>query len=160
MVSGLEKLYLERAQNELSLAKAIFELSINKDKKISIGLKENSTFFSNVIGNCYYCIFYSAKAILLFYGIKTKAPNEHKKTLDEFEKLVKNGKIDRQLLKIYEDIVVKADELFSIFKKEKAKRGKFTYKTLPQANLSPAQESLENAEKFHKHAVIMIEGGI
>ena len=75
----------------------------------------------------------------------------------EFEKLVKEGIIDVELLKIYKKIVVKADELLGIFKYEKKKRGKFTYHRLPQANKEPANESLMNAEKFFKNIYNIIE---
>ena len=102
------------------------------------------------------CIFYSAKALLYTKGITTKPPEEHKKTLAEFKKLADSGEIDSELLRIYEEIVVKADELHGIFRKEKSKRGKFTYKKLPQANLEPAKESLENAETFYKNINIMV----
>ncbi|MBU4241820.1 MAG: hypothetical protein KKA65_05035 [Nanoarchaeota archaeon] len=58
---------------------------------------------------------------------------------------------DVELLKIYEEMLIKADSLLHIFKHEKNKRGKFTYRKLPQANLEPAKESLENAKYFFKH---------
>jgi len=152
-----ELLYLERAENELDLAKAIFKLSRNNELKLRFELKESKTFFSNVISNAYYCIFYSAKAYLLVNGIKTRPPEEHKKTYDEFRKLAFLGKVDKDLLEIYESIVIKADELLGIFKKEKSKRGNFTYRKLPQANIEPAQISLENAEKFFKNVNAIIE---
>jgi len=152
MVSGSKEiLYLERAKNELELAKAVFRLSTDRRLKAEFELKEDSTFFSNVIGNAYYCIFYSAKALLQSRNITTEPPEEHKKTLDEFEKLVLSGEIDAELLTIYKSIVVKADELLGIFVREKSKRGDFTYKKLPQANIEPARESLANAEKFFKN---------
>jgi len=154
-----EILYMERAKNELDLAKAIFKLSTENKLKEELELKEDSTFFSNVIGNSYYCIFYSAKAFLLLKNINTAPPEEHKKTLEEFERLALSGDIDVELLKIYKSIVIKADELLGIFRKEKSKRGKFTYKKLPQANLEPAKESLANAEKFFKNINLMIKGG-
>ncbi len=152
-----EILYLERAKNELNLAEAIFKLSIENKLKLEFALKEDTTFFSNVISNSYYCIFYSAKALLKSKNIITNPPEEHKKTYEEFEKLALSGEIDRELMKIYQDILIKADELLGIFKKEKSKRGKFTYKKLPQANLEPARESLENAEKFFKNINLMMQ---
>ncbi len=152
-----EVLYIERAKNELDLAKAIFRLSTDNKLKSEFELKEDSTFFSNVISNSYYCIFYAAKALLQIKNIITEAPEEHRKTLEEFEKLTLSGEIDVELLKIYKEIVVKADELLGIFKKEKSKRGKFTYKKLPQANLEPAKESLDNAEKFFKNINLMVK---
>lgn len=151
-----EILYLERAKNELDLARAIFKLSNNSALKLELELKEDSTFYSNVIGNSYYGVFYGAKALLYSRNIITEAPEEHKKTLEEFEKLVLSGEIDVELLTIYKSVVIKADELLGIFKKEKTKRGTFTYKKLPQANLEPAQESLNNAEKFLKNINLMI----
>lgn len=151
-------LYLERAKSELDLARVIFRVSGSPALKLDLGLKQDQTFFSNVIGNSYYCIFYSAKALLLIHGIETRPPEEHAKTLAEFEKLVESGKIDKELLIIYQTIVVRADELLGIFQKEKSKRGKFTYRKLPQANLRPAEESLENAEKFLKNVNLLIKG--
>ncbi|MBI2631496.1 hypothetical protein HYW75_00650 [Candidatus Pacearchaeota archaeon] len=152
-----EILYLNRAKNELDLANAVFKISTETKFKLDLELKEDSTYFSNVISNSYYCIFYSAKAFLYTKGIITKVPDEHKKTLVEFEKLADSGQIDRELVKIYKDIVVKAEELLGIFAKEKSKRGKFTYRMLPQANLEPAKESLENAEKFYKNINLLIK---
>lgn len=152
-----EILYLERAKNELELAKAIFKLSTDIKLKGEFELKEDATFFSNVISNSYYCIFYSGKAFLVTKNIVTEAPEEHLKTLNEFEKLALSGEIDVELLTIYKSIVVKADELLGIFKKEKSKRGSYTYKKLPQANIEPAKESLDNAEKFFKNINLMIQ---
>ena len=154
-----ELLYIQRAKNELDLAKAIFKLSTENKLKAEFELKEDLTFFSNVIGNSYYRIFYSAKALLMSKSITTEPPEEHKKTLEEFEKLVLSGEIDVELLKIYKSIVIKADELLGIFRKEKSKRGNFAYKKLPQANLEPAKESLANAEKFFKNINLIIKGG-
>jgi uncharacterized protein (UPF0332 family) len=152
-----ELLYIQRAKNELDLAKAIFKISIEKKLKAEFELKEDSTFFSNVISNSYFCIFYAAKALLQAKIIITQPPEEHRKTLDEFEKLTLSGEIDLELLKIYKEIVIKADELLGIFRKEKSKRGKFTYNKLPQANLEPAKESLANAEKFFKNINLMLQ---
>jgi len=150
-------LYLDRARNELDLANAVFKISLNKSLKLELELKEDSTFFSNVIAMAYYCIFYSAKAFLYSKDIKTKMPNEHMKTLTEFEKLTKSGIIDIELLRIYKSVVVKAEELFSIFAREKSKRGKFTYHKLPLANKDPANDSLKNAEKFYKNINLMLK---
>lgn len=154
-----EALYLQRAKSELDLAKAVFKLSTNNTLKLEFELKEDSTFFSNVISNSYYCIFYSAKALLQSKNIATKPPEEHKKTLEEFEKLTLSGEIDVELLNIYKSIVIKADELLGIFRKEKSKRGKFTYQKLPQANLQPAKESIDNAGKFYKNINLMLKAG-
>ncbi len=157
MVSDKEIIYLERAKNELNLAETIFKISTTKELKLELGLKEDISFFSNVIGSCYFCIFYSAKALLEFKSIKTKQPNEHNKTLKEFEKLVESGEIDRKLLEIYHNLVIKADELLGIFVIEKNKRGKYTYRRLPQSNLEPAKKSIRNAGIFLKNVNLLIK---
>ncbi len=65
-------------------------------------IEEPETYYSSVISHAYYCIFYSAKAYLAKKGIKTEAPEEHKKTSNEFSKLVFQGIIDKELLTIYD----------------------------------------------------------
>jgi len=157
MVTDLEKIYVERAKNEFNIAKALFEISKNTTIKVELELKQDSTYFSNVISCAYYCIFYSAKALLISKGIRTEAPNEHKKTLDEFKVLVQSGFIDVELLKIYSKLIVRADSLLKIFEREKSKRGDFTYKTLSQANELPAKESLNGAEYFLKQLLKLIK---
>ena len=137
------KLYLERAENELRFAKVVFNLSEKENLKIELGANPNDTFYSAVISHSYYAIFYSAK------GINTKSPEEHRKTYEKFKKIfVDSGELDNKLLKIYDDLIVKADELLSLFAHEKWKRGHFTYKILAQANIEPAKESIQNTIKF------------
>lgn len=146
------KIYLERAENELRLAEIIMQISINQDLQVkTFEVRKTDTYFSSVISHAYYSIFYTAKAYLIMKGIITKAPEEHKKTYEEFKKLVEQGVIDGELLKLYEEVLVKAEILLGILKLEKKKRGKFTYKRIAQANLEPAKESLENAKTFYKH---------
>ena len=149
----LAELHLSRSENELVAAQILFEVSGNQIlQKEQFKFEKNLTFYSSVIGHSYYCIFNAAKAILINDGIKTYAPQVHKKTLDAFEKfMVRTGKLDFELLKIYKNIAVRADELLGIYSLEKRKRGKFTYKKLPQANLEPAKESMENATIFFKN---------
>jgi len=146
------KLYLERGNNELKLAEILMQLSINKDIQMKIpSISKPDTYFSSVISHAYYSIFYTAKAYLVVKGIITKSPQEHKKTYNEFRKLVSIGVVDKELLRLYEEVLVKAEELLGIFKIEKKKRGEFTYQRISQANLDPAKESLENAKTFLKH---------
>ncbi len=152
-------LYLQRAENELVAAKMLFDVSDNPSiQKEQFKLEKIFTFYSNAISHSYYCIFYSAKAILIREGIKTDVPEVHKKTLEAFEKhLVKTGKLDVELLKIYKKMVVKAEELLGLFSKEKGKRGMFTYRKLPQANREPAKESLNNVSFFFKHVYKILQ---
>lgn len=152
-MSSEEKLHLQRAENELVAAQILFDVSSNLMlQKEQFKLESDFTFYSTVISHSYYCIFYSAKAILIKNGIKTEAPEVHKKTLEAFDRyLVKTGKLDIELLKIYQKMIVRADTLLGIFSMEKQKRGEFTYQKLPQANKEPAQESLGNASFFFKN---------
>jgi len=147
------ELYLQRAENEFVVAKMLFDVSSNPIlQKEHFKIEKDFTFYSAVIGHSYYCIFYSAKAILIKDGIKTEAPEVHKKILEAFEKyLVNTGKLDIELLRIYQKMIVRADALLGIFSVEKRKRGEFTYQKLPQANREPAQESLNNASFFFKN---------
>ena len=149
---GLDfNLYLDKAENELKLAEIIFNLSKNKEIQFSVfKISDPETYFSSVITHSYYCIFYCAKAYLIKKEIKTSLPEEHKKTYNEFSNFVKKGVLDKELLSIYQNELIKAENLLDIFRKEKKKRGEFTYKKLPQANQEPASESLENARKFFK----------
>ncbi len=56
-----------------------------------------------------------------------------------------------ELLQIYQKVLMRSDVLLGIFKREKQKRGRFTYRTMPQANREPAQESMEHAKVFFKN---------
>ena len=152
-MSDESELYLQRAENEIVVAQMLFDISSNtKLQREQFKIEKSFTFYSTVISHSYYCIFYSAKAILINEGIKTNAPEVHKKTLEAFETyLVKTGKLDVELLKIYEKMIVRAEELLGIFSREKGKRGEFTYQKLPQANKEPAKESLDNAYLFFKN---------
>ena len=157
-MDSMIKIYLSRALNELSQAKLLFTMSNSNEKKQEFQIEEEMTFYSGAISHAYYSIFYSAKALLLTKEIKTDAPQVHKKTYEAFkEHFVDSGIIDVELLKIYENIIVKADELLQIFKDEKWKRGHYTYKTIPQANKEPAEQSINNSTKFIKNIRAIIE---
>ncbi len=144
------KIYLARAQNELNLSLIILKISEDGELQVStFGMKED-TYYSATISHAYYSIFYAAKAYLLTKSIKTEAPEEHRKTFEEFSKLVDEGIIDVELLNVYRSILVRADTLLHIFAFEKGKRVNFTYKRIPQANQEPAQESIKNAQFFFK----------
>ncbi len=152
------KLYLERAENEFRLARAIFNLSENEKIKIELEANPSDTFYSAVISHSYYAIFYSAKAILLTKNIDIKAPEEHKQTYFAFKKHFVDTKIlDFVLLKIYDDLIIKSETLLKLFSHEKWKRGHYTYKTISQANIPPAQESITNTITFLSHIKKVIE---
>ncbi len=148
----LATLYLERANNELAAAEVLFQISDKPEMQKQFELEKTFTFYSGVISHAYYSIFNAAKAILAEDGIKTYAPEVHKKTLHAFkEHLVDSGKLNVKLLTIYKQLYIRAESLLGIFEIEKQKRGTFTYKKLPQANQQPAEESIKNATTFYKH---------
>lgn len=145
------KIYIKRAENEINLSKIIMRVSESDDIQRDIFGIPHDTYFSAVISHSYYSIFYMAKAYLTTKNIKTEPPEDHKKTYEELKKLVEKGLVDVELLKIYQELMFRADTLLKIFEVEKSKRGKFTYKKLPQANAEPAKESLKNAKTFFGH---------
>jgi len=157
-MDSMVELFTERAKNEILAAQSLKRLSEETRFKEDFQLSGDVTFYSSVISHSYYAIFYAAKAILLTKGIKTYAPEVHRKTIEEFEKnFVDTGILDVKLLEIYNKIVVRADELVEIFRDEKGKRGKFTYRTIPQANKGPAEDSLINAMFFVSNIMKVIE---
>lgn len=153
------KLYINRAENELKLAGIIFAISETPQiQKDIFDVKDPETYYSSVIAHSYYSILYAAKAYLSKKGIKISAPEEHKKSFEEFKKFVDSGELDVELLKIYHEALIRAELLLGIFKEEKQKRGKFTYRTIPQANKDPAKQSIEHAKTFFKHINSIYQG--
>ena len=151
-MDSVVKIYLKRALNEINAAKILSNVSENNNLKHEFHVEEEETFYSSVISHSYYSIFYAAKSILLTKGIKTESPEIHKKTFESFkENFVDSGILDVELLNIYQKMIVRADKLLQIFKDEKWKRGHFTYKTIPQANKEPAEQSIQNAVDFIKN---------
>ena len=122
-----------------------------------MGISKDKTLYYSVISHAYYSIFYAAKAYLLLKRIKTSQPSEHKKTYGWLKRFVKEGIIDKELLKIYEAEIIKANSLLKIFQSEKKKRGTFTYQMKSEANLPFAEESIENARKFISNIKAIIE---
>ncbi len=157
-MDSMVEIFTERAKNEILAAQSLKRLSEETRFKEDFQLSDDVTFYSSVISHSYYAIFYAAKAILLTKGIRTYAPEVHRKTIEEFEKnFVDTGILDVKLIEIYNKIVVRADELVEIFRDEKGKRGKFTYRTIPQANKGPAEDSLKNAMFFVSNIMKVIE---
>jgi uncharacterized protein (UPF0332 family) len=148
-MDSLVEIYLERANNEILAAESLKKLSEEVKTKTEFSIPETTTFYSSVISHSYYAIFYAAKAILLTKGIKTFSPEIHKKTYEMFDLMfVRTNILDKKLLEIYKEAAIKAGDLLEIFRDEKWKRGNFTYQVIPQANKSPAGDSLTNAKLF------------
>jgi uncharacterized protein (UPF0332 family) len=142
------KIYLTRAEDEIRLAKTMFNLSDKPNIKKILGANPDDSFYSSVISHAYYSIFYCTKAYLLFKDYKFSEQGQHQAVYFGFKKLVLQGIVDKELLELYEKVLIKASALLEIFKEERFKRTNFTYQTIPQANIGPAKESIENAIKF------------
>lgn len=153
-----QKLYLERAENEQKLANILFTLSTDPSLQAEMFNIEAETYYSAVIGHCYYSIFYVAKAYLLSKNIKLDAPHEHKKAFEAFKNFVDSGELDVELLIAYKETLYKAEYLLGIYLEEKKKRGKYTYKTLPQANREPAKQSISHAMHFYTQIATFLKG--
>src|SRR3989338_1352783 len=145
-------LLLDRAYNELLAARSLSKLSEDNKLKTEMLLPPQTTFYSSVISHSYYSIFYSAKAYLLHKNIKLSSEQgQHQQVYFKFKQLVQKGILQEELLDIYEDIKLKAEKLLEVLHEEKEKRKIFTYQTIPQANKSPAQDSIKNASFFISH---------
>lgn len=150
--------FTKRARTELESAEILFEVSGKKEIRENFEISEESTYYSGAISHAYYAIFYCAKAMLLAKNIETESPEIHKRTFDKFKEVfIDTGLLDASLLMIYKEMIIRAETLLGIYKTEKKKRGDFTYNTIAQANISPAQESINNAKKFLKHTMAYLE---
>ena len=143
------ELCLERADNELALARAIYLLSDNPQlKKENFLLPEEITFYSAVITHAYYGMFYSAKAYLISKSVSLPEQGQHNAVYHKFKQFVKKGEIDKELLIIYDALRIKAEMLLEILDQEEENRTNYTYYTLPQANKAPAEKSIETSQVF------------
>ena len=148
MDSDIE-LSLERAQNEILLARAVRLLTEDaKLKREVFKLDEKITFYSGVIEHAYYAIFYAARAYVVSKGVNLPEQGVHNAVYLAFRKFVRQGKINEEMLALYDEVKIKAETLLEIFESEGENRTKFTYKTLAQANKKPADDSIENATTF------------
>ena len=153
------EMFLKRARTEIDSAAILFEASGNGKMKKELMIDETSTFYSGVIAHAYYSIFYRAKAMLITKGVETSDPFVHKKTYNAFKELfIETGLLDATLLVIYKELIVRADELLEIYRRERKKRGDFTYDTIPQANRGPAEKSIFNAKTFFRHCSAYLSG--
>jgi hypothetical protein len=66
--------YLDRAEKELVLSHANYELSNDAGLKRNLGIPSNMTFYNNVISGSYYAIFILQKHILVVRIYLLKRP--------------------------------------------------------------------------------------
>ena len=113
---------IKRAENEIIIAEKLKNMSDDAKIKIYMDIPRDMTFYSAVISHAYYGIFYSAKAYLISKKINLQKQGQHQKVFFEFKKLVSKGIVDKELLKIYEEVKIKAEALLDILKNERSKR--------------------------------------
>jgi len=156
-MDSMVSLFMDGAQNSIFASQALKKISEDDSLKKTFGFTNAVSFYSSVISHSYYAIFYAAKAYLLSRSIPLKSKQgQHQQVYYEFRRLVQNGEIDKELLRIYEENRLKAEVLLEILKSEKEKRTDFTYETIPQANKAPAEESLNNALTFISHIKVFL----
>jgi len=158
--------FVKNADDSVDSAKALFELSTNREKQESLGF----TSFNGllwVVNASYYSMFYMARALLENEGIKIKADlSIHAVTFDAvIYYFYLTGKLQMEFL---EDFIEakenaaellgkqKADELMEEYFFEKKKRGAFTYDMGAVLVKSKAKTSLERAQKFKRELTKII----
>ena len=146
------ELYISRSTTEIEAASILFQISHTEQFQDQFYLSKETTFYSAVIAHAYYAIFYAAKAMLLSINKETTSPNIHQATYETFEKeFITTGILDASIFLLYKSLIIRAEELLTIYKHEKKKRGDYTYNILPQANKVPAEESIQHAKSFLKY---------
>src|SRR3989344_4651072 len=94
-------LFLQRADNEMLTARSLKKLSEDEKELIIFAIPKGTTFYSSVISHSYYAIFYSAKAYLVSKNIELiSKQGQHQQVYFKLKKLVKEGVMDKELLKI------------------------------------------------------------
>lgn len=152
----MRRIYLDRSENELDAARALLELSKDDGLKHKLSIGGERTFYNNCISCAYYAMFYAAKAYLSSKDISTAPPEEHRQVYERLCILAEEGELDRQLLVAYRKIVIRAEELLSMYSCERKKRGTYTYHRLAETNRVVAEESLRHATDFHRHVRRML----
>ncbi len=144
-------LMFNKAQNNLKIARTIFNISINTELKEILKLKESDSFFDWTIQAAYYSMFHAVNALLATKKIKITLIETHRATLYAFGKhFILNKELAEELFIMYGETEEKAIALFSSLAEEKKKRGFSAYERLSKMNIEPAKESLENAQEFVK----------
>ena len=83
---------------------------------------------------------------MLKKGIEVSAPEEHKNVC-RIKRFVESGELDVEL----HEFTGSFDEGTFYWVLKRKKQRVITYRTMPQANREPAQESMEHAKVFFKN---------
>ena len=152
--------FLTNAEDSLMSARALFDLSTNKDFQTYTGY-EGLRGFLWVINASYYSMFYIARSLLAAKGIHIKSDmSVHAVTFDALIYFFYlTGKLEKHFFETYADAQEeasellgkrKADELIEEYFFEKDKRATFTYRTEQFAMQNKAKTSLDRAAKFQR----------
>ncbi len=152
--------FLVNANDSLMSAKALFDLSTNKDFQ-SYTHYEGLRGFLWVINASYYSMFYMVRALLAAKGVLIKSDlSVHSVTFDALIYFFYlNGNLEKHFFESYADAQEeasellgkrKADEIVLEYYFEKDKRSTFTYETNEHAMQSKAKTSLDRAIKFQR----------
>jgi uncharacterized protein (UPF0332 family) len=154
------KFFLANAKDSLDSARALYDLSTNKDFQKYTGYTGLRGFLW-VINASYYSMFYTAQALLESEGVKVKSDVSIHALI--FDALVYffylTRKLQKGLFKYYVEAKEeaaellgqqKAEELVEEYFFEKGKRASFTYQIGEFAMKNKALTSLKRAKKFNR----------
>jgi len=152
--------FVKNSKDSLDSAKALFELSVNKDARNSLGM-QNFNGFLWVINSSYYSIFYMARALLESIGVKIKTDESIHFLV--FNALVyyfySTGRLEKHFIEDFENAQEessqilgkeRAREMINNYSSEKEKRSKFTYEIGEIAMKAKAETSLKRAKIFNE----------
>lgn len=159
--------FLANAHNSVATARALYDLSMNKEHQKLTG-HNNLNGFLWVVNASYYSMFYSARALLAHEGITLSTDHAiHSLTFDALVHFFYvNNKLHKRLLEAFAEAheeaaeilgKEKADALMNEYFWEKGKRARLTYETGAIAIRSKAQTSLERATHFNKEIRKILE---
>lgn len=150
--------FLSNAEKSLNSANALFDLSTSKSLQEQTGYVDFDGFLW-VVNASYYSMFYMARALLEFEGIKIKSDlSVHLVTFDTLIALFYlNAKLQKRIIEDFIDAnedasellgKQKTDKLIEDYYWEKGKRATFTYNTREVVLRAKAKTSLQRARVF------------
>ncbi len=150
--------FLKNAETSLLTANTLLELSMQKEKRRAIGLKEDFESFLWVVVSSYYAMFYAALCLLAMHQIKIGEKSVHKVVADTLiAQFLKNKRLAK-LIDSYEETqsdalkIIGADEkafqLIESFEHEREKRHCLQYELGAEAKQNLAMTSLKRAQTF------------
>ena len=159
--------FLKNSKDSLDSAKLLFDVSTKNNFKNYLGFPDFNGFLW-VVNSSYYSMFYMARALLEYEGIKIKTDQSIHAIV--FDALVYyfylTGRLEKKLIEDFaeaekEALEVlgkeKAKELIEDYFYEKEKRALFNYEMGAIAMKNKAQTSLERVKKFDEEIRKIIE---